>query len=534
MSHDTALQEFIDGHLAVVEPLAREVSLANWEMQTVSGDETRERAMELTGRLSKIYANAADYAFLKSLVPEEIADPYLQRQHQLLTQQYLSHQMDEKVIEELIALEIGIEDDYNNYRAALRGRQISDNEIDDILIQSDDAALRRETWEASKTVGAAVADKVVHLVRMRNREAQRLGFANYYVMSLTLQELEQDRLFALLDDLHRQSETLWHEYKADLDAQLAARFGIAPAQVRPWHHANRFFQEPGNGEADLDRFFADKDLVKLTRDFYARIGLPIEDLLQRADLFERENKCQHAFCMDVDRKGDVRVLCNNRPNERWMGTMLHEFGHAIYDKFHDPDLPYLLREPAHIMTTEAIALFMGRLDKDARWLHRYADVPAEEADRIAALAQREVRDHLLVFMHWCFVMAHFERGLYEDPEQDLNALWWQLVEKYQKLVCPVGDRPPHAWAAKIHLATAPVYYHNYLLGEMVASQLLHHLNVVVLKGEGPDALVISPRVGTYLQDKVFAPGATRPWEEWLEHATGERLNPSYFARQLEA
>ena len=27
------------------------------------------------------------------------------------------------------------------------------------------------------------------------------------------------------------------------------------------------------------------------------------------------------------------------------------------------------------------------------------------------------------------------------------------------------------WAAKIHLTVAPVYYHNYLLGQMTASQL---------------------------------------------------------------
>jgi peptidyl-dipeptidase A len=534
MSIDATLEQFIARHLSVVEPLARETALANWEMQTASSGEARERAVELTGRLSRIYANADDYALLKSMSPDSIVDPLLRRQHRLLTQHYLAHQMDEKVLEELIALEIGIEDDYNNYRATVRGRQVSDNEIDDILIRSDDVALRREVWAASKTVGGTVVAKLLHLVRLRNREAQRLGFANYYVMSLTLQDLEQDRLFALLEDLHQQSQTLWQQYKTALDGELATRFVMTPEQVRPWHHANRFFQEPGNGEADLDRFFADKDLVELTRNFFAQIGLPIEDLLQRADLFERENKCQHAFCMDIDRQGDVRVLCNNRPNERWMGTMLHEFGHAVYDKFHNPDLPYLLREPAHTLATEAIALFMGRLDKDARWLHHYAGVPVAEADRIAALARREVRDHLLVFMHWCFVMTHFERALYEDPEQDLDTLWWRLVEKYQRVTCPAEDRPPHSWAAKIHLATSPVYYHNYLLGEMVASQLLHTLDTVVLRGEGPDALVTSRKVGDYLQDRVFAPGATRPWEEWLSHATGERLTPAHFVRQLEA
>jgi peptidyl-dipeptidase A len=58
---------------------------------------------------------------------------------------------------------------------------------------------------------------------------------------------------------------------------------------------------------------------------------------------------------------------NLEPNERWMNTLLHEYGHAIYDKLIDRALPYLLREPAHIITTEAIALLMGRLVQDEFW-----------------------------------------------------------------------------------------------------------------------------------------------------------------------
>jgi Zn-dependent M32 family carboxypeptidase len=33
---------------------------------------------------------------------------------------------------------------------------------------------------------------------------------------------------------------------------------------------------------------------------------------------------------------------------------------------------------------------------------------------------------------------------------------------------------------------------------------------------------------------VFATGASVPWEEALEYATGERLNPAYFVAQMEA
>ena len=533
LSADLQMQAFIEKHLSVMEPLVQESNLAAWELQTTSSEAAKERSAELSARLAKLYANADDYAFLKTLPAQSFTDPLIARQHTLLLNGYLASQMEEAVIDEMIRLEVDIEELFNTHRAQVQGEPVSDNQIDELLIKSDDTELRREAWTASKTVGATVADKLLTLVRLRNREAQRLGFANYYAMSMQLQELDETRLFSLLDDLKTQSDTLWNAYKADLDNALAARFHTTPDQIRPWHQANKFFQEPGPGDADLDRFFKGKNLEALTAEFYAAIGLPVEDLLARADLYEREGKCQHAFCMDVNRAGDVRVLCNCRDNERWMGTMLHEFGHAVYDKFTDADLPYLLREPAHILTTESIALFMGRLTKDADWLTRYAGVDPTEAARIAQSAGREMRDHLLVFMRWCFVMARFEREMYRDPEQNLDDLWWNMVEQYQGLNCPRADRKPGMWASKIHLASSPVYYHNYLLGEMVASQLLHHINRVVLAGQREDALVSSPLVGAYLKEQVFYPGSARAWEDWLQHATNERLNPAYFVQQLQ-
>ena len=75
-----------------------------------------------------------------------------------------------------------------------------------------------------------------------------------------------------------------------------------------------------------------------------------------------------------------------------------------------------------------------------------------------------------MFAAWVQVMARFERSLYADPAQDLVATWWSHVERYQHLRRPDGIGRGD-WAAKIHLTVAPVYYHNYLLGQMTASQL---------------------------------------------------------------
>ena len=95
-----------------------------------------------------------------------------------------------------------------------------------------------------------------------------------------------------------------------------------------------------------------------------------------------DGKSQHAFCIDIDREGDVRVLCNVEPSERWMETMLHEFGHAMYDRECDRALPWLVRGAAHSLTTEGIAMLFGRLTRDPVWLGEVAGIAPETIDTL--------------------------------------------------------------------------------------------------------------------------------------------------------
>src|SRR2546426_1187297 len=148
-----------------------------------------------------------------------------------------------------------------------------------------------------------------------------------------LDELDERELFGLLDELERGTRPLFEAYKRDLDGRLARRFGTPVEDLRPWHYGDPFFQEAPAPEYDLDPCFKGLELDRLTERFFGAIGLEVRDLLERADLYERPGKSQHAFCLSVDRASDIRVLCNLRPNEFWMGVMLHEFGHAVYDKY---------------------------------------------------------------------------------------------------------------------------------------------------------------------------------------------------------
>jgi peptidyl-dipeptidase A len=532
------LAAFIDDRVREVEPLFLRYQEASWQANVTGADAYVRESAELDAQIRTIYSSRESFQVLEDGLRDGAAlDPMLRRQLALLHNTYRAHQIDPEHIATMVQIEKRLEQRFNSFRAELDGESVTENALKDVLRTSDDVARRQAAWDASKQVGAEVVDELKQLVRLRNQAAKQLGFSNYYSMMLELDELDEGELFGILDTLERDTRQRFTDYKRELDAELATRFKTTPDALRPWHYPDPFFQETQARGVDLDRWFENASLEDLTRKFFTAVGLELGDLLERADLYEKPGKCQHAFCMAVDRREDIRVLCNLRSTEQWMGTMLHEYGHAVYDRYLDPNLPWLLRQPAHTLTTEASAMLFGRLSRNAAWLERYAGVQASEARPVAQATARATRSQLLVMTRWCLVMANMERALYRDPEQDLDRLWWDLVERLQMVRRPEGRKAPD-WASKIHFSVAPVYYHNYMLGEMMASQVERRL--MSHAGGDPDRAdhaswdryISNPSVGRYLIEHLYRPGKSVDWRQAIQRTTGEPLNPAAFVAGL--
>ncbi len=527
--------EFLEKHLKVIQPLTTEMNTVYWNAAISGKKEDYDRYAELELIYRKIYADSAEFALVKQLKESDaIKDELKKRELEILYNTYLGNQINPELLEKMVKKSSEVENKFSVFRASINGKKVTDNEIKEILKKETDSRKRREAWLASKQVGQQVAGDLIELVKLRNKAARELGFDNYYVMSLTLGEQNLDDLTKIFDELDELTRQPFLKMKTELDSILAEYYGIGVDGIMPWHYHDPFFQEgPLVYEVDLDKYYANQDVKKLARDFYYSIDLEVDDILKRSDLYEKEGKNPHAFCTDIDRNGDVRVLANLQNNEQWMETILHELGHAVYDKYIDRGLPFLLREPAHSFTTEAIAMLFGRLSRNAYWLQKMVNLSDEERDQIAAVVEKSLALKQLIFARWCQVMFRFERALYENPDQDLNTLWWDLVEKYQMI-----KRPPHRnapdWAAKIHFTIAPVYYHNYMLGELFASQLHHYIaeNVVKEKNESEIAYVGEKEIGNFLKKKVFQPGNRFIWNEMIKNATGEHLTPKYFVNQF--
>lgn len=508
-----------------LRPLYKAASLSWWDANVSATEENERRRVEAELALSDALADADLFRDVQSARANG-ATGDVRRQLDLLHASLVPRQAPEALRHRIVELEASVESRFAQHRGEVAGRAVDDNEIKRILRESDDVAERREAWEASKTVGAAVADDVRELVRLRNEAARSLGYRDWFALAVTTSEMDEARLFETLDECDRLTADAFAAWKVGTDARLAERFRCDAAGLRPWHYEDPFFQEvPAAGGVDLTDVFAGKDVVALARATYDGIGVDTGQILDRSDLYPREGKCQHAFCIDVDREGDVRVLANVADDRYWADTMLHELGHGAYDAGFDPALPWLLRD-CHLTVTEGIAILMGRLAQDPEWLRDVAGLGAHQLAGLDAGLRAAQAAELLVFTRWVLVMTNFERALYADPEADLSAVWWGLVSRYQLLTPPEGRRAPD-WAAKIHVACAPVYYHTYLFGNLVASQLRATLDRLA------GGLVGRRAAGSFLAEQVFRPGQSLRWDRLIETATGEPLTVAHAARMIE-
>ena len=511
-----------------LRPVEIELAEAWWESNTHASPaaEARRTAADLARRA--VLGDAAAFAEVSDARASSIDDPIVRRQVEVLHDLFVPHQLPEGQQRRMVELETRVEATFNTFRGELDGTQVDDNTILEILRASDDSALRQRAWEASKQVGSAVADDVRALARLRNEAARTLGYRDHFALSLATGELDESRLFATLAEVDEHTAGSFAAWKSRLDATLASRFGCETDDLRPWHLDDPFFQDPPvAGSIDLDPLFDAVDLEATTLRTYDGIGLDVRPVLERSDLYARSGKSQHAFCIDIDHAGDVRVLCNVEPNERWADTMLHEFGHAIYDREVDAQVPWLLRGAAHALTTEGVAMLFGRLVRDPEWLGDVVGVDPAALDGLADALAATRRSALLVFARWVLVMTHFEQQLYADPDGDLDTIWWDLVERFQLVRRPDGRDAPD-WASKIHLAVAPVYYQNYLYGELVASQLSASLTARA------GGIVDRPAAGRWLVESFFSGGATLRWDDLIAAATGEPLSARHLAAELRA
>jgi len=506
---DRAARRVLEAWIDRLGPAEARLQRARWEAATDATPQRRALVEFAATTLEACLHDDLGWSKLEQGLAERIDDPLLRRALDVLRLRLLPHTKPRP--EALVRLEAEVEERFALARADVDGERLDANAVGQVLRTSTDSARCEAVWRGAVRVGEDVAPAVREMARLRNAHARALGYPDHRELSLASEEVAPPALAAFLRELEEGTNEAWAEAKRVLDERRTRRFGVAPRALAPWHFGDVFLQMPPP-EGETEDALSEADPVALTRRTFEGLGFDIEPVLEKSDLEPREGKNPHAFCTHLDRKGDVHMLANVEAGVRWTRTLLHEMGHAMYDRNLDFDLPWNLVRPPHACVTEGVAMLFGRLPEDETWRREIAGLEPDPA------AAERRRLGLLTFVRWGLLMCRFEEGLYADPEQDLDALWWGLAERLQGVRRP--DPPaPDVWAAKIHVACWPVYYHSYLLGECVASQLQRHVERAVFGRK----LVGNPAAGKYLRERVFHPSSAPRWERLVEEATGRPL-----------
>lgn len=515
-------------------PLQKEYNLQNYLAASTGEFATYDRAAQLRFEIGNFFSDKKTYKKLKRIVEnEQIADPLLARQAQLLYYQYLQHQIPKNRWRSIVDHEKNLQRQFSQYRVAYKGTELNNTQIRDLMKQSKSSEELEAIWKATKYIGRPISTKLVELVKVRNAAARDLGFDNYFEMQLFVSDLQPEQMDRIFDELDILTRGPYTQLKADIDNYLCKNYNISAEMLRPWHYQDMFFQNPPQmSTISYDSLYSQADIVQMGVDFYSSLGFDVEHIARKSNLYPKENKSQLGLVRNIDFEGDVRISMNLKQDEYSMNQFLYEMGFALYFKNISTTLPYALRKPAHFFATDAVSIFFSTLSTDPQWLGRIHTFSEDEKQQLHKTFMQQQRLRKFVFSRWAQVVYRFEKELYLNPDQDLNNLWWQLVENYQLLERPEKRDEPD-WACKEHFVAMPCTYHNYLLGELFAAQLHHHLSSSILSENKSDkALEMygKKELGNFLRNEIFEHGASYPWQELVRRSTGEELNPDYFYR----
>lgn len=527
MKKEHPFESFLKEFIPQAARKSTQLNKALWILETTASQDAADLKADLDTELRLLFNDAKIYQKLLEWDKDPaLKDPLLKRQLNVLIRAFKQNQIPKNLLEELAQKEAALSQTYATFRPELGGKKLSENDVREILKKENDPKIRKQAWEASKKIGEVLAPQILALVDLRNKAAKALGYSDYFQMQLDLQEVDGKWLLKTLDDLSKKSDQAYADVLHEIEKKQASRFKVKAEDLGPWAWSEPFCQEDPLDTKELDQLVDGVDISAVSTEFYKKMGIDVSSILTRSDMYERPGKNQHAFCIHVDRMGDVRTLNNVKASIKWLETVLHELGHAVYELGFDEKLPWLLREPPHMIPTEAMALIAGRQAYKYDSLGNLVGTsPQKEALR--KMADVSHRRRQLIFSRWVLVMTAFESELYRNPTQDLNALWWQCVEKYQKIRAPKNRAGKWDWATKYHIGLAPVYYFSYLLGEMFASAIQE-----TLEKEVGETSLSSKRAGKFLQEKLFHPGNRMSWSDLARHVTGEQINPDAWIREF--
>ena len=395
-----------------------------------------------------------------------------------------------------------------NYRATFEGERRPAGYLYNLYRTDNNRDRRERAYRAWTAIGDSLADGLQRLIRLRNQTASRLGYTNFVTVAFRSQSLDPQKHLKLINRLDSLSA---EPYRQLLDKR---RTELNVSQMEVWDLA----YSDASTMRQVDALFpVDSQMEYIDRSLFA-IGFDLDSLPIYFDLEAREGKSQFAYAFAIRPPYDQRVLANLTDGIYSTEVLLHELGHALQNAAFTQNRQLFAWSVAGAWT-EGMAQTLAALVRDSVWLVNYGHLSPQLASKYLKLRQEQD----IIYLRSQLVRLVFEFEAYNNPNRDLNQLYWDLVDRYLFTPRHLDIKP---WAAVIHFTTHPVYLQNYLLADMISAQSLEY----VREQYGPPVDNIAFR--SFLNQNYFRFGSRYPWEEMLERGTGKPLSSAAYERQL--
>ena len=570
---ERAACDFIDTHIPELHRLEERTSYAGWDLYTLGGErvskrKTNEGQQDFKRRIAELqtkYGERADRAdkakldftnnprIARVIVElyrdrDKIKDPFLKRQVELAYPEFFEYEFDPALQEELSKRETALDLMYGDFKARYRGRKYTDTDLDQAIKDSKSAEEAIELVKAKLSIGnhrrrgkgPTIAEAILEAVKLRNKFARIAGSPNFYSHELKKQEIVEDELVALMACVKDEIKPIFDRLREKMDRTAMQRYGISKAQARfPYFQGGVRFPHIVDDVMRFspDKYFKGMDPRPLIRETGRKIGIDVDDIVDRSDLFPRDGKNPHWYLFGLRVPDDIRSIGNIDPTfqSSMGGTVSTEFhevtGHGAGYASVNPELPHLFRD-LHTIITESDAMMMEDLMYNKYWLKETAKFDnSTVGDFVTSGRQYNLAQNLVSFFHNYLLITDFERELYNLPDEELtldnaNKLWAKKSYEYLGIRIP-KDRNEPDWAYKIHFATAPVYYECYFLGQLVRAQVTREINKLAGKRG-----LCSKETGDFLK-KFRGVGESYPWHVLVKHMTGSSLGVDALRREFE-
>jgi peptidyl-dipeptidase A len=457
------------------------------------------------------------------------------------------------LVNEKIVASIAQTEKLYGFNFTIDGKNVSTNNIDNILKTEMDLKERLKAWEASKEVGKELKEGLVNLRRLRNETVQALDYSDYFSYQVSNYGLSTDDMMEMMQRLNQELRPLYRELHTYARYELAKKYGVeeVPDYLPAHWLPNRWGQDWSAmldvEGLDIDAALADKSPEWIVREgeaLYKSLGFPAlpESFWTKSNLYPypidstlKKNNHASAWHMDLDK--DVRSLMSVESNAEWFETSNHELGHIYYYiAYSNPDVPPLLREGANRAFHEALGSMMGMAATQKPYLIGRGLVPADAKTDSIQILLKEALNFAVFIPFAAGTMSEFEKSLYADnlPEGEFNQKWWELVKRYQGIVPPSDRGEIHCDAAtKTHINNDAAQYYDYALSFVILFQLHQYIADNILKQPATATNYFGNKeIGTFLNEMMQV-GATKDWQEVMKEATGQEMNATAMVKYFD-